>query len=184
MQPEATALARTVPTTRDAPRSPCSRPPAALAARAAGRVPAAWASRCAGNARSPKFLLRTLAVVPAAAWFAVEMERLGVGHVHAHYATHPALAAWVCHRLTGIPYSFTAHAHDLYVERPMLARKARDAAFVVTISEFNRRLLGELLAPARSPHGSTSCAAASTSSASRRAPRAPRGAPRRVRRQP
>lgn len=108
---------------------------------------AAWAGAVRGNLGSPKFLLRALAVVPVAAWFAVELRRLGARHVHAHYATHPALAAWVCHRLTGIGYSFTAHAHDLYVERPMLAEKARDAAFVATISEFNRRLLGELLEP-------------------------------------
>jgi glycosyltransferase involved in cell wall biosynthesis len=113
-----------------------------------GRYLSTWAGALRGNRGSPKFLLRALAVVPSAAWFAREQRRNGVRHVHAHYATHPALAAWVCHRLIGVPYSFTAHAHDLYVERPMLAEKARDAAFVVTISDFNRRLLGELL-PAR-----------------------------------
>jgi glycosyltransferase involved in cell wall biosynthesis len=53
------------------------------------------------------------------------------------------LAAWVCHRLTGIGYSFTAHAHDLYVDRSMLPEKVADARFVVTISEFNRALLDE-----------------------------------------
>jgi len=106
-----------------------------------------WALALWGNRKSPKFLARSLAVVPAAAWFARELRRLGISHVHAHYATHPALAAWVCHRLAGLPYSFTAHAHDLYVERAMLAEKARDAAFVVTISEFNRRLLAELIDP-------------------------------------
>jgi colanic acid/amylovoran biosynthesis glycosyltransferase len=108
----------------------------------------AWAGALRGNLGSPKFMARALAVVPSAAWFAREMQRLGVRHVHAHYATHPALAAWVCHRLTGIPYSFTAHAHDIYVERPMLAEKAAEAAFVVTISEYNRRLLATLVDPA------------------------------------
>ena len=48
--------------------------------------------------------------------------------------------AW---RLTGTPYSFTAHAHDLFIHQAMLARKAADAAFVVAISEFNRRFLLE-----------------------------------------
>jgi glycosyltransferase involved in cell wall biosynthesis len=41
----------------------------------------------------------------------------------------------------------TVHAHDLYVERPMLAEKAAGAAFIVTISDFNRRLLRGVLGP-------------------------------------
>src|SRR5262249_44476839 len=55
--------------------------------------------------------------------------------------THPALAAWAIHELTGLPYSFTAHAHDIYVERPMLAEKIERASFVVTISDYNKQLL-------------------------------------------
>ena len=43
--------------------------------------------------------------------------------------------------LVGTSYSFTAHAHDLYVDTSMLDRKIADARFVVTISEHNRRLL-------------------------------------------
>jgi glycosyltransferase involved in cell wall biosynthesis len=79
------------------------------------------------------------------------MRRSGVRHVHAHFATHSALAAWAIGRLTGIPYSFTAHADDIFVPRPMLEDKAREASFVVTISEFNRRyLLRELGDAARS----------------------------------
>ncbi len=65
-------------------------------------------------------------------------------HIHAHYATYPALAAWVCRELTGATYSFTAHAHDLYVDTSMLRRKVRDAEFVVTISGHNRGLLTAL----------------------------------------
>jgi glycosyltransferase involved in cell wall biosynthesis len=104
----------------------------------------AWARALAGNVRSPRFLLRALVIVPEAAWFAREMERLGVRHVHAHYATHPALAAYVVHQLTGLPYSITAHAHDIYVERTMLGEKVRAAAFLVAISEYNKRLLADL----------------------------------------
>jgi glycosyltransferase involved in cell wall biosynthesis len=82
--------------------------------------------------------------VACGALFAVEAERRGVERIHAHYATHPALAAWVASRLTGLPYSFTAHAHDIYVERPMLAEKLAEADFVVAISDYNRRLLEDL----------------------------------------
>lgn len=104
----------------------------------------AWQKALAGNRGSAPFLLRAVAVVLQAAWFAREMYSLGVEHVHAHYATHPALAAWVVRELAGIPYSFTAHAHDIYVERPMLDEKIKRAGFVVTISDYNRRLLREL----------------------------------------
>jgi colanic acid/amylovoran biosynthesis glycosyltransferase len=109
-----------------------------------GAYARAWARALAGNARSPKFLSRAVVSVPLAAQMALEMERLGVEHIHAHYATHPTLAAYVVRELTGIPYSFTAQAHDIYVERPMLAEKIRAASFVVAISDYNRRLLADL----------------------------------------
>jgi glycosyltransferase involved in cell wall biosynthesis len=65
------------------------------------------------------------------------MQALGVSHVHCHFATHPALAGFLIHRLVGIPYSFTAHGSDLHVDRTMLCRKVAEAAFVVTISRSN-----------------------------------------------
>jgi len=91
-----------------------------------------------GNISSVKFLIRALAVFPKCVLMARLMKKEGIQHIHAHYATHPALAAWIIHQLTGIPYSVTAHAHDIYVEKPMLGTKLRDAAFIVAISQFNR----------------------------------------------
>ena len=111
------------------------------------RTAAVWVQAILGNLRSPKFLARTLVALPVAMAFARRMERDGVDHIHAHWATHPALAAWAIHQLTGIEYSVTVHAHDLYVERPMIERKLGDASQVVTISEFNRRLLTEIHPP-------------------------------------
>jgi colanic acid/amylovoran biosynthesis glycosyltransferase len=72
-------------------------------------------------------------------------------HIHAHYATWPALAAWVCQQFTGTSYSFTAHAHDIYVDQSMLDRKIGDAASVITISQYNRRLLREIPGAERTP---------------------------------
>jgi colanic acid/amylovoran biosynthesis glycosyltransferase len=72
-----------------------------------------------------------------------------VDHVHAHFASHPATAAWVLHRLTGIPFSFTAHANDLFVAPVLLDRKVADARFVIAISEYNRRALLERSPSAR-----------------------------------
>src|SRR5215468_5744263 len=97
------------------------------------------------NLRSPRFLVRTIALLPKIVYAARLMEKDRIQYVHAHFATHPALAAWVIRRLTGIPYSVTIHGHDLHVNRTMLARKLRDAEFVVTISDYNRRYIREVL---------------------------------------
>jgi glycosyltransferase involved in cell wall biosynthesis len=48
------------------------------------------------------------------------------------------------HLLTGLPYSITVHAHDIYVERTMLEEKVRSSALIVAISEYNRDLLTRL----------------------------------------
>ena len=66
-----------------------------------------------------------------------------VGHLHAHFATGPALVAMFAHKLRGIPYTFTAHARDIYVDtRPELLRAEMEQAnAVVTVSEYNRRHL-------------------------------------------
>jgi glycosyltransferase involved in cell wall biosynthesis len=51
--------------------------------------------------------------------------------------------AFVIHRLTGIPYSFTAHGSDLHRDKHMLREKVRESAFVAAISEYNRRIIVE-----------------------------------------
>ena len=104
----------------------------------------AWVRALRGNLGSPGFLLRALVVVPEAMFFARRMRELGITHIHAHFATHPALAAYIIHQITNIPYSITTHAHDIYVDRAMLREKIEQAVFVVAISEYNRRLLIDL----------------------------------------
>lgn len=110
-----------------------------------------WARALAGNARSPRFLARALAAVPFGAWFARLVDEAEVGRVHAHYATHSALAGMVAAQLAQVPFTFTAHAHDLYVDTTMLCDKVEAAERVVTISAYNRRLLGELCPGSSTP---------------------------------
>lgn len=102
----------------------------------------------AGSLRSPGACLRTLALFPKAVLIAERLLRSGVGHVHAHFATHPATVALIVERLTGIGFSFTAHAHNIFVGRELLARKIRRARFVRAISDFNRRYLEHHVAEA------------------------------------
>jgi glycosyltransferase involved in cell wall biosynthesis len=93
------------------------------------------------NWGSANFFVGGLAVFPKAVHMARSMETGGVVHVHAHFANHPAAAAFVIHRLTGIPYSFTAHGADLQVDRHMLREKVAEADFVATISRYNREFI-------------------------------------------
>lgn len=95
------------------------------------------------NLGSPNFLFGGLAIFPKCCWIAREMERAGVTHVHAHFANHPAAAAFIVHRLIGISYSFTAHGSDLHMDRHMLKEKVAEASRVITISKYNRDLILE-----------------------------------------
>lgn len=105
-------------------------------------VSSALATVAAGYFRRPPLLVRALTTVLLACAHARDLARRpGPSHVHAHYATYPALAAWVCRRLVGTSFSFTVHAHDLYVDTSMLGRKIADARYVVTISNYNRAIL-------------------------------------------
>lgn len=92
------------------------------------------------NWGSARYFLGALAFFPKAVRFAQLMEASGIDHLHAHFASHPAAMAFVIHRLTGIPYSFTAHGSDLHRDKHMLCQKVAEAAFVVTIARFNQEI--------------------------------------------
>lgn len=87
------------------------------------------------------FLFGLIGILPKTLHNARIMRDLGVDHIHAHFAHHPALSALIIHRLTGIPFSFTGHGHDIQVDRRMLCEKVRAASFAVAISEHNRELM-------------------------------------------
>jgi glycosyltransferase involved in cell wall biosynthesis len=54
----------------------------------------------------------------------------------------------LAHHLTGCPFSFTAHAKDIYLsDRADLATKMAAAEFVITCTAFNRNYLAEIAAP-------------------------------------
>lgn len=89
------------------------------------------------------FLIGGLVSFPKIVAFARQMQRDQVEHIHAHFANHPALAAFVIHQLTRIPYSFTAHGSDLHRDKRLLREKVASASFVVTISNYNHRVIVE-----------------------------------------
>lgn len=100
-----------------------------------------WGQVVRGHSREPSVLVRAVALLPVMVAMADEVQRRGYRHVHAHFATYPLLAAWVAHRLTGVSYSVTVHAHDIFISHAMLAEKLADARLIVAISQFNRDYL-------------------------------------------
>ncbi|MDN6135001.1 MAG: glycosyltransferase [Brevibacterium sp.] len=73
-----------------------------------------------------------------------------VTHLHAHFASVATTVARAASALTGIPYSFTTHAKDIFhesVELADLARKVAGAHHVIAISEYNHSYLRRILGP-------------------------------------
>jgi glycosyltransferase involved in cell wall biosynthesis len=68
-----------------------------------------------------------------------------VAHLHAHFCHGATTVTWLASVMTGLPFSFTAHAKDLYCASlnpaGLLRRKIAAASFVVTCTEANRRHL-------------------------------------------
>ncbi len=76
----------------------------------------------------------------------------GVVHLHAHFAHSPTSVAMFAARLSGLPFSFTAHAKDIYTsDGRQLREKIRLARFVVTCTEYNRRHLLKLAGDRTTP---------------------------------
>ncbi|HSE15906.1 MAG TPA: glycosyltransferase [Pyrinomonadaceae bacterium] len=68
-----------------------------------------------------------------------------VYHLHAHFSHGATTVTWLASLITGLPFSFTAHAKDIYCETlnpaGLLRRKMDAAEFVVTCTEANRQHL-------------------------------------------
>jgi colanic acid/amylovoran biosynthesis glycosyltransferase len=86
-----------------------------------------------------------------AALVAVLAQARGVDHLHAHFTSDAATVALLASRLSGIPFSFTAHARDIYHQYKSIAsdnamRRAKiaEADFVATVSDYNRAHLRQI----------------------------------------
>ncbi|MFQ5418819.1 MAG: glycosyltransferase family 4 protein [Anaerolineae bacterium] len=83
-----------------------------------------------------------------AGYIAAHLLRHPVDATHAHFASSATRVANLVYHLSGIPYSFTAHAKDIFhetVKPESLRGKIRDARFVVTVSRFNKAYLSRLM---------------------------------------
>ncbi|HYN06529.1 MAG TPA: glycosyltransferase [Vicinamibacterales bacterium] len=88
--------------------------------------------------RSWWILLKNVAVLPKALYATRLVRAFGAGHIHAHWASVPASMAFIVSRLTGIPWSVTAHRFDI-AEDNLLRVKIQSARFARVISSRGRR---------------------------------------------
>jgi hypothetical protein len=71
-----------------------------------------------------------------------------VRHLHAHFAHGTTTVTWLASAVTGLPFSFTGHAKDIYTDElnpaGLLRRKLDAAEFVVTCTAANAAHLAGL----------------------------------------
>lgn len=140
----------------------------------ARNLPRYWAAHARVARRRPGAWLATLGSVIAMTWryrpswraaprkvFVKEFLQAGfiadrveaegtATHLHGHFCHGATTITWFASRMTGLPFSFTAHAKDIYQsdQNPgdLLPRKLAAARFVATCTDANRRHL-ETLSP-------------------------------------
>ncbi|WP_027361704.1 glycosyltransferase [Halodesulfovibrio aestuarii] len=85
------------------------------------------------------------------------IESKNITHLHSHFAHTPTSVAMYAAKLATIPFSFTAHAKDIYTQHPKrVAEKMQQALFAVTCTKYNKLALETIArsfpAPKAPPH--------------------------------
>jgi colanic acid/amylovoran biosynthesis glycosyltransferase len=102
-------------------------------AEASELMPGLWAALAEGRHEEPRHVYQ-------AVMLAREVRQRGIHHLHAPFANDPATVARLAARFAGVSYSFTARAKDIFhesVQPDDLRKKLRDAAGVVTVSDYH-----------------------------------------------
>jgi glycosyltransferase involved in cell wall biosynthesis len=76
-----------------------------------------------------------------------------LAHLHGHFAHTPTTVAMCAAHLADIPFSFTAHAKDIYTQDPRrIEDKVALAKFVVTCTKYNKQHLIKTVANGKTIH--------------------------------
>ncbi|MBE9047205.1 glycosyltransferase family 4 protein [Pleurocapsales cyanobacterium LEGE 10410] len=71
------------------------------------------------------------------------LEKNSCQYLHIHFASVPTQIGMYASSLTGIPFSFTSHANDLFENKLLLKDKVERAKTAVTISQYNYEFLAQ-----------------------------------------
>ncbi|MEZ5912482.1 MAG: glycosyltransferase family 4 protein [Paracoccaceae bacterium] len=100
------------------------------------------------SGKTPRQVGRLMAKAEAVAQAA---RARGITHLHAHFGSDATTVALLAARIMGGTYSFTAHARDIFhtyvspvADAEMRRAKLREAAFTVTVSDYNAQHLRAL----------------------------------------
>lgn len=78
-------------------------------------------------------------------YLAWQLQQLDINHLHVHFANVPTATAEIAQVFSGISYSITAHAKDIYLsDDAALDRRMAKAEFVLTCTDYNRRHLEQI----------------------------------------
>ena len=77
------------------------------------------------------------------AWLAKDMRSKNIEHLHIHFAHVPTQIGMYASALAGIPFTFMAHANDIF-ERPLLIKeKIKRSHKTISISNFNINVMAK-----------------------------------------
>jgi glycosyltransferase involved in cell wall biosynthesis len=86
---------------------------------------------------------QSLLMLGLGGYYSGVVRRSRIEHLHGTFGTRTTALAYAVAKLTGVGYSFTTHAYDVFNSNPSLVWKTNNARFMRTISEFNRRYIQE-----------------------------------------
>lgn len=97
--------------------------------------------------RRPAVLLKSLIALTRGLQHLPWLRDFSPHFIYSHWATYPSTVAWALSQIGKIRFGFTSHAHDIFNDQQLLARKLSDADVAVTISQFNVEWLTKHVSP-------------------------------------
>ncbi|MGQ9731691.1 MAG: glycosyltransferase [Candidatus Zipacnadales bacterium] len=87
--------------------------------------------------RWPNCMREMASSLTAAGHFARVVDELGIQHIHAQFGSRPATVGMLLAEMTGLSYSLSLHARDLFTsESTLLTQKLREAEFATVCTRF------------------------------------------------